>query len=77
MRERLASALTLSYTLKHLNAISAKKSFLSNVTLFNTLAHNTACDVCEKNSLMQITLCDILKLNEVSRGWRSQKLIEN
>ena len=46
--ERLASALTLSYTLKYLNAISAKKSFLSNVTLFNTLANNNACDVCEK-----------------------------
>ena len=66
MRERLASALTLSYTLKHLNAISAKKSFLSNVTLFNTLANNNACDVCEKNSSSQVTLCDTLKLNEVS-----------
>ena len=25
-----------------------QKSFLSNVTLFNALAQNTACDVCEK-----------------------------
>ena len=47
VRERLASALTLSYTLKHLNEISAKNLF-SSVILFNTLAHNTACDVCEK-----------------------------
>ena len=48
VRGRLSSPLTISYTLKDLNAISAKKSFLSNVTLFNTLANNNACDVCEK-----------------------------
>ena len=81
--ERLASALTLSYTLKYLNAISAKKSFLSSVILFNTLEHNTACDVCEKNSLQQVMLCTIpyhtmsSKLNEVCWGWRSQKLIQS
>ena len=48
VRERLERDLTLYYTLKHLNAISAKRYFLYSVTLFNTLAHNTACDVCEK-----------------------------
>ena len=48
VRERLERDLTLSYTLKHQNAISAKRSFLYSVTLFNTLAHNTACDVWQK-----------------------------
>ena len=39
VRERLARALTLSYTLKH-----------PSVTLFNTLEPiNTACNVCEEN----------------------------
>ena len=47
-RETLESDLILSYTLKHLNAISAKRYFLYSVTLFNTLAHNTACDVWQK-----------------------------
>ena len=45
-----------------------KRSFLSSFTLFKTLAHNTACEVCEKKSLRQVTLCDTLKLNEVRKG---------
>ena len=40
----------LSNTLKHLNAISAKRAFHSSVTLLNILAHNTACDVAKNKA---------------------------
>ena len=43
-RERLVN------TLKHLNAISAKRAFHSSVTLLNILAHNTACDVAKNKA---------------------------
>ena len=54
VQEWLASALTLSNALKHLKAISAKRSFPSRATLLNTSTHNTACDVCKKKILRQV-----------------------
>ena len=74
VRERLERELTLSYTLKHLKAISAKRSFLYSVTLFNTLVNNTACDLCEKKFINSSFSMFQFKIK--SKGKVSLRLIE-
>ena len=60
----------LSHPILHFEtSITSKRSFLYSVTLFNTLAHNTVCDMyVRKNLLSQVSLCDTLKFNELSKG---------
>ena len=66
VRERLESYLTLSYTLNHL---SLPKDLFFIVLLYSTLLHTTLLVMyVRKNLFSQVSLCDTLKFNELSKG---------
>ena len=67
MRERLASALTLSYTLKYLNAISGKKSFP-----FYTAC---ACDMCMDMHVMCMCMYAPVLVASINKKEIPEKLL--